>query len=136
MSGVSGVRTMLVAVACACALGACAGRGYLGDDVDEATGAYTYTADDAAKGAEVASLGGGVEIGEGQVLVLTPDLTKGSLEVRLMDEAGETVLDEVESGQDPTTRELEPGDYSISVSVVENGTTGTLVVASTDGNAA
>ena len=76
-------------------------------------------------------MGGGVEIEEGEVLVLTPDIEKGCLEIKIIDGSGETVFDETESGQGSSTHELEPGDYSMSVTVNENDTTGTLVVAPT-----
>lgn len=128
MSIIKKATMFIVSIACVAALGGCAGRGYLSDSVDDA-GVYTITADDAAKGAAVASLGGGLDIEEGEILAISPELEKGSLQVTLLDEGGETALDVTASGTAASEHELEPGEYSISVSCNEDGTTGTLTVA-------
>ena len=118
----------LALLVCVVAFGGCAGRGSLSDEIDDATGAYVYKADDAGKGSAVASLGGGIDIKDGQVLVISSELEKGSLQVRLLDDDGEVVLEEEESGHASSTHELEPGSYSIGVTCNEDGTTGTMTV--------
>ena len=120
---------LVAALSCVAILGGCAGRGYLSDEIDDKTGGYAYTADDAGKGSAVASLGGGIDIKDGQVLVVDSKLEKGSLQLRLLDAAGEVVLDEKESGTAIAQHELESGSYSIGVTCNEDGTTGTLHVA-------
>ncbi|MBQ9057978.1 MAG: hypothetical protein IJ125_02210 [Atopobiaceae bacterium] len=123
---------ILGALLCVVALGGCAGKGTLSSAIDDETGAYTVTADDAGKGASVGSIGGGIEIEEGEILVASPDLSKGSLQMRLLDAGGEVVLDEKMSGHVLSTHELSPGDYSIGVTCNEDGTTGTLLLVATD----
>ena len=113
------------------ALAGCAGRGTLSSDIIEETGAYKVVADDAAKDAAVMA-SGAVIVEEGQVVVISPDLTKGSLKVKFMDAANETVFDEKVGGRVLSTYEFAPGEYAIAVTCLENGTTGSLVVASVD----
>ena len=125
---------LAAALVFAVALGGCAGRGSLSDEIDDATGGYKITADDAAKDSSVGALGGGIDIKDGQVLVVNSNLEKGSLQVKLLDAAGETVLDEKASGQNVSSHELESGEYSFSVTCNENGTTGTLLVAPVNEN--
>ena len=127
MSVFKKLTLLVAALACVVAVAGCAGRGSLSDTVDD-TGTYTITADDAAKDAAVASFGGGVTIGEGQALSVRPDLEKGSLQVKLMNAGGEVVLDVNARGDMPSTHELEPGEYSLSVTCNDNGTTGKLVI--------
>lgn len=122
----------LVVAMCSFVLAACAGNGTLSSEIDDETGAYMVTADDAGKGTAVGSLGGGVEVGEGQLLVASPDLQKGSLQLRVLDGAGEVVIDEEQSGHVLSTHELEPGDYSVSVTCNEDGATGTLLLVAVD----
>lgn len=121
-------RLLVVAFACVLALVGCAGKGSLSDKIDDDTGAYTFTADDAGKGSAVGSFGGGIDIENGQILAVSPDLEKGSLQLKLLNEANETVLDENVTGRQITTYELGAGSYSISVACNEDGTTGTLLV--------
>lgn len=129
MSIMKKIIMLVVALSCVAILGGCAGQGYLKDEIDDKTGGYTYTADDAGKGSAVASLGGGIDIKDSQVLVVDSKLDKGSLQLRLLDAAGEVVLDEKESGTAIAQHELDAGSYSISVTCNEDGTTGTLHVA-------
>ena len=126
------VLLALSAVMCLLALAACAGNGTLGDDIDPDTGAIIVTANDAGKGSAVGSLSGGFEIEQGELLVVSPDLYKGSLQVRLLDGAGEIVLNEQVSGHELSTYELEPADYSFGVTCSEDGTTGTAMIVAVD----
>ena len=117
---------VVAALACAVALAGCAGAGSLqGEDADG--GACQVTADNAAKGAAYVSLGD-VEIAKGQLLVLSPVLQKGSLQVELFEDADEDALDQTVSGSVLSTYEVDPGSYSMRVTCAENGTTGTLLV--------
>ncbi len=132
MSWLKRVGMLVVALACIVVIAGCAGQGYLKDEVDDATGSYKITASDAAKDSSIGSLGGGISIKDGQKLLVSPDLEKGSLQVRLLDAGSETVLDVEASGSAASTHELAPGDYSIGVTCNEDGTTGTLLVAPTE----
>lgn len=126
------VRFLVVVFACVLALVGCAGKGSLSDDIDDTTGAFTFTADDAGKDSTVGSLGGGIDIKDGQILVVSPNLEKGSLQLGLMDEDMDVALDETVSGRQLTTHELDAGSYSIMVKSLEDGTTGTMVVVAVD----
>ena len=117
------------ALACMLLLAGCAGRGTLSSAIDDETGAYKVTANDAGKDSAVVA-GGGVILEEGQILVVSPDLTKGSLQVRLVDGSNNVVLNEKVSGRVLATFDIAPGEYAIGVTCNENGTTGTLLVAS------
>ena len=113
-------------LACMAALAGCAGTGSLqGEDTDE--GAYEVTADNAAKDAAFVSVGD-VEIAEGQLLVLSPVLQKGSLQVELFVNADKDVLDQTVSGTVLSTYDVDPGSYSLRVTCAEDGTTGTLLI--------
>lgn len=128
MSLLKKASLLMVVLACVLFVGGCAGRGSLSNDIDDSTGAYIYTADDAGKGSSVGSLGGGIDIAEGQVLTVNSELERGSLQLRLLDASGEVVLNEEITGQTITSHELEPGSYSIGVTCNEDGTTGTVTV--------
>ena len=122
---------VVMAFACLLALAGCAGKGTLSSAIDDGTGAYKVTASDAGKGSAVAS-SGGIVIGEGQILVASPDLSKGSLQLRLLDGAGKAALDEKMSGSVLSTYDFAPGEYAIGVTCNEDGTTGTLLVVAVD----
>ena len=121
-----------MALVCVVALAGCAGSGGTLEGGTDESGTYSVTANNAEKGSGVGSLGGGVEIAAGQLLVISPNIDKGSLQVRLLDEKGEVALDEAASGHAPSSHELTPGDYSIGVTTNENGTTGTLLIVAVD----
>ena len=123
------IAVLVAVLACVVAIGGCAGRGSLSDEIDDATGGYTVKADDAAKGAALGALGGGINVKDGQVFVIRPNLEKGSLQVKLTNAAGEAVLDEKVTGNATTVHDLEPGDYSMNVTCNEDGTTGTMLIA-------
>ncbi len=102
MKALKKIVMLMAVLACVVAIGGCAGRGSLSDEPDDATGGYTVKADDAGKGAAI---------------------------VKLTNAAGETVFEEKASGNASTVHEIEPGDYSMSVTCNEDGTTGTMLIA-------
>lgn len=124
----------VVAIAAlALALTACAGqKSEFSDDIDDDTGAYTITAENGAKGSALGSLGGGIALEEGQVLIVKSDLTKGSVGVKVLDEAGEAVVDTVATGTDQQLFGFPAGKYSFGATCEEDGTTGTVVVVAVD----
>ena len=122
------IVVLIALMACMLAMAGCAGHGTLTSDIDDATGTYTVTAQDAPKGSGVGSLSGGIEVAEGQSVVADVNLEKGSLQMRLLDANGQVVVDDTASGVATVSHDLEPGDYSIGVSCNEDGTTGTLEV--------
>ena len=103
----------------------------MGSEIDEETGAYTILADDAGKDTAVA-MSGGIEVAEGQVLVVSPTLEEGSIQVTILDADTNPVVDEKISGKTFTTYELEPGDYGVGATCLEDGTTGTVLVCALD----
>ena len=123
------IAVLVAVLACVVAIGGCAGRGTLSDEIDDATGGFNVKADDAAKGAALGALGGGINVKNGQVFVIRSNLEKESLQVKLMNSAGDVVLGEKASGNATTVHELEPGDYSMNVTCNEDGTTGTMLIA-------
>lgn len=123
----------IIAAAALClVIAGCAGQGSLGDEIIDDTGAIKVTADDAGKGSAIGSLGGGVVVEEGQVVLIAPDFEKGSLTIRLLDDNGDVIAEQVAEGTEPTSLEVAPGDYSIGIACEENGTTGTLVISAVD----
>lgn len=113
------------------ALAGCAGKGSLSSEINDETGAYIYKADDAGSGSSVLASGGFV-VKEGQIVVMSPDMSKGSLQLKLLDSKNNAVLNEKATGRVLSTFEVAPGDYGIGVACNENGSTGSLVVAVVD----
>jgi hypothetical protein len=103
---------------------------------DEETGAYVVNADNAAEGSTVASVGGGINVEKGQILVVSPDLRKGAMQLQLVNVRGETVFDEKVSGHVLDTYEIPVDTYSLVASCAVNGTTGTLTTKDTTYSAA
>lgn len=114
------------------ALGGCAGGqnpgGTLSSEILEETGAFKVTADNTSKDSGL-MVSGAVTLKEGDVLLVSPDLTKGKLHVKLLDDADNAVFDEDVDGRVLDTYQIDPGEYAISVDCVEGGTTGSLVIA-------
>ncbi|MDO5117976.1 MAG: hypothetical protein Q4D34_05760 [Eggerthellaceae bacterium] len=125
------VAVMAAALACLLALAGCAGKGTLASEIIDGTDAYKVVANDAGKGSAVAA-SGGLVIGEDQVLMLESELTKGSLQLKITNSAGDVVIDEKVSGRVLTTFELDPDDYGIGVACNDDGATGTLIVDAVD----
>ena len=129
-------RILVVAVLCALLVGAlalvgCAGRGSLSSELTDEAGGYKVIADDAGKGSSVMASGGFI-VEEGQIVVISPDMSKGNLQIRLMDGAGNIVIDEKIGGRVLSTYEIAPGDYGIGAKCDENGPTGTILVVAVD----
>ena len=132
----SSKNVLLATVFCALLVGSfvlvgCAGKGSLSSDIEDETGAYMVKADDAGKGSMVMASGGFV-VKEGQIVVVSPAIKKGNLQVKLMNASNEAVLDEKVTGSVLSTFEIAPGDYAISVTCNEDGTTGELIVVAVD----
>ena len=125
------VSVLCMLLAGALALAGCAGRGTLSSDIDDTTGTYVAKANDAGKGSAVAASGVMV-VKEGQILVISPDMQKGYLQIRLLNAAGDVVVNEKASGHALATHEIAPDDYAIGVACDVDGATGTVTVAAVD----
>ena len=121
------IAVMAAAFACLLVVAGCAGKGTLASEIIDGTDAYKVTASDAGKGSAVAA-SGGIVVGEGQVLTLESELSRGSLQLRLINGAGDVIIYEKVSGRTITTFDLDPDDYGIGVTCNEDGATGTLIV--------
>ena len=127
----STVAILVALAACMAVLAGCAGSaggGTLNSEIIAETGAFKVTADNADANAGV-GVKAAVTLKEDDALLVSPDLTKGKLQVELKDKSGATVFDEVASGRVLDTHELAAGTYDINVTCKEAGTTGALVVA-------
>ena len=120
-----------LALAMLVALSACGPKGTFGDEINDETGAITATAQNADKGSAVGATGG-IIVGENQTIVISPVMEKGSIQVKLMNAAGEAVLDEVASGKVLSTYTVAPGEYSFSFVCNANGTTGSVLICAVD----
>ncbi|MDO4404968.1 MAG: hypothetical protein Q4C09_08025 [Atopobiaceae bacterium] len=114
------------------ALAACGKGGSLSDTIDDETGAYLITADNAGKGTSIGSLGGGFTLGKGQSVAVDPELTSGTLSFKLLDENGDAKLEESITGTKTELYGVRSGEYSLMVSCDENGTTGTVTIVPVD----
>lgn len=121
---------VLVALAtCLAALAGCAsnaGGGTLHSEFVAETGAFKVTADNVDANAAI-TVGGAVTIKKGDVLLVSPDLTKGKLQVTLTDKSGKTAFDKTLSGRILDTYEMDEGTYDITIVCKETGTTGSLL---------
>lgn len=106
----------------------CVANGKLAFEKADDTGICKLTANNVAKNSGL-STGSVVKIEKGQILVVSPDLQKGSIHIRLLNESGEAAFEESVSGQELKTKELEPGKYSIGATCGADGTTGKVLVA-------
>ncbi len=118
----------------ALALSACGAKGTMNAEPNEETGGVNVVCERAGDGTAV---NGYVTIEEGQCLVLSPNLEKGSIQVRaiLMEReattedlgtADEAALDETVDGQVMTTYDLEPGEYMLAF-ISKDNPTGTMI---------
>ena len=118
----------------ALALTACGTKGTMNAEDTEEGGGVKVTCENAGDGTAV---NGYVTIEEGQCLVLSPMLDKGSIQVRaiLMEReattedlgtADEAALDETVDGRVLTTYDLEPGEYMLAF-ISKDNPTGTMV---------
>ena len=126
---------LLLALVLTLALAACGEAGAFVSESDEETGGTDVTAENADKGTGAI---GYVTIGQGECLVISPDLTKGSFTVCVAPMAGEpsaedtgigdeTVLEETIQGREMTAYDLEPGEYAVGITVEEKAT-GTMKI--------
>lgn len=131
-----GMRTVLVA--CACILAVCTvvltgcgskGAGTLSSEIIAETGAFKATASDAKLDAGVGA-SAAITIKDGDVLMVSPDLTQGKMQVTLTDDSGKVAFDQEVSGRVLDTYEVDPGTYDINMTCKEAGTTGTVLAAS------
>lgn len=123
--------TLVALAACMAMLAGCAGNaggGTLSSEVIAETGAFKVIADNADANSAV-GISEGVTLKQGDVLLVSPDLTKGKLQVTITDKSGNTAFDAETSGRVLETHEIETGTYDITVACKQAGTTGALVVA-------
>lgn len=129
-------RVVAVGLACACVgwcvpalvgCGGTAGAGTLSSEVIAETGAFKAHAENADVDASV-GLADAVVMESGDVLMVSPDLTQGKVEVTLIDDAGGVAFDREVDGRVLDTYEVEPGTYDVEVKVTEAGTTGDVVI--------
>ena len=116
------------------ALAACGAVSSLVSDYDDETGAVKVVAENASD----SYVNGYVTVEEGQCLVISPDLTKGSFDVQVtlmereataedLGTAEEPALEENVSGRVMSTYDLEPGEYMLGITA-QGKATGTLVI--------
>ena len=128
------ILALLLGLVLALALAACGSVGTMSAEDMEETGAVSVVCERAGDGTGVSSY---VTIEEGQCLVLSPDLEKGSIVVRalLMEReattedlgtAEEPSLEETVDGRVMSTYDLEPGEYMLTFTSKDNPT-GTLL---------
>ena len=97
----------------------------------EETGAIKVTATNAGPDDQVTS---SITIEEGQVLLVSPDLTSGEMRVVLshdgsdLEDPENVALDLMVSGRVLDTYEMEPGDYTVSVIGTDSRATGSMVI--------
>ncbi len=116
-------------------LSACGAKGTMSAVDNEETGGVDVVCQNAGDGSAVT---GYVTIEEGQCLVLSPVLDKGSIQVRatLMEgeattedlgTADEAALDETVSGTVMSSYDLEPGEYMLAI-IAKDNPTGTMMI--------
>lgn len=125
------VFALIAAFVFAFMLAACSGNGTFGSEFVEETGAFRVVADDAPKDATV-KVSGALTIEEGQLLLVSPDLTSGRVQLRILGADDEAVFDEEVGGRILDTYTIAPGEYTVEVINLRNGTTGTMLVFGID----
>lgn len=88
------------------------------------TGAPIVTAENATTDMEAT---GSITVTEGDVLLISPDLTAGSVHVGLS-EGAKLVFEKTVSGRVLDAYDVPAGEYSLMMSPAEDGTTGTVLV--------
>ena len=128
-------KTLLVTIVCALAVGVVAlvgcggkaGGGTLTAQKIEETGAFQVTADNADRDAGIGT-DNAVTLKEGDELLVSPDLTKGRVQVTLKDKSENVAFDKEVTGRVLNTYEVAPGTYDVKIVCKEAGTTGTVLV--------
>lgn len=130
------ILALAAVLALALALTACGGaKGSMLAEPNDETGGVNLVMKNAGDGTGVS---GDVTIEEGQFLVLSPNLERGSVEVKAFllereptgDDLGigdEPVLVETVDGKVMSTYDLEPGDYMLTMTSKDNPT-GTMMI--------
>ena len=130
------ICALTVVLVLALALTACGGaKGSMTAEPLEETSGVKVTMEKAGDGTGVS---GDVTIEEGQCLVCSPDLEKGSVEVKVFEIEREPTADDMGIGDEPALEvvldgrvmydyELQPGDYMMSITAKDNPT-GTLLI--------
>lgn len=122
--------TLALALTLALFLAACGQASVFTAELNDETRGIDVTAENAGAGS---ALGSSITIGEGECLVISPDLSQGSLTVRaaLMEReatvddlgtADELSLEEAVEGKVMTAYYLEPGEYAIGIACTEKAT--------------
>lgn len=122
-------KTFAACAAAILTLGTLAGcsAGTFTSDLLEDENGYKIVAENAGEGTSAGALDG-FEVKEGELVVLSPDLEKGKINIRLTNSKDEdAALDETVGGRELTTYEVEPGTYSYGATVKEKAT-GTMIV--------
>lgn len=117
-------------VVCMVALVGCgskAGNGTLSAETVAETGAFKVTAND-AKADDGVSKAAALTLNEGDILIVSPDLEKGKLQVTLKDASGNVAFDQEMSGRVLSNHEVKAGTYDVTITCKEAGTTGSILV--------
>lgn len=126
------IMATMTALAAAGMLAACgaAASSLAMDSLDEADG-VKVVAENAGED-KVATLGGAIEIGDGDVLVISPFLDKGALHLTVTSGDGKvTAYDDDADGKVMFSVDAEPGTYDVQVTGVD-GATGWMTVFAQD----
>ncbi len=70
---------------------------------------------------------GTMRIAENEMVIISPDLQKGEVNVMFKDRTGNIELSETISGNSYSTYNIDPGEYSVSMTALQK-TTGTVAV--------
>ena len=127
--------TIALCAVLALALAACAQKSTFSDEIDEATGAFTLTAENTEAKTAIGALGSSIELGEDQVIAFDAHIKKGAVNVRFLDGNGDLALEQTVDSEGLVTCGLPAGGYSIGFVCAENGTTGTVTVVVVDDEA-
>ena len=130
------ILTLSLVLALALALTACGGaKGTMTAEPLEETDGVKVVMENAGDGTGVS---GNLTMEEGQVLVCSPDMEKGSAEVKIFEIEREPTADDMGIGEEPVLElfldgrvmsdyELQPGDYMMFITSKDNPT-GTLLL--------
>ena len=123
------IASTLLALSLAATLVACGGKPatstYAQEALSEASG-VKVTAEN-ADGKSNATTEQAVTVEKGGVIVVSPDVEKGSFRLTITSSDGNTVYNEIASGKVLYTVEVDPGTYTVSTTA-EAGTTGWMTV--------
>lgn len=118
---------MLAALVVVVGLAACtATESTFALDINDESGALMIAADNAE-----GELTSSIEIGENDVLQLSPFFDKGGVVVKLADDAGNVVFEQAAEGKDLAVYEVDPGTYEVTVTAQGNPT-GTMTIYAAD----